>query len=221
MNGDFDFEPMPGIPAPLPAGEVLLWQGTPDWRSLAIRAFHVRKVAIYCGVLLIFPVVSAAAHVGTLAAVGMALLTFGTVALAAVAILVLMAWGYARTTVYSITSRRVIMRAGIALPVTFNFPFATISSAGLKLHADGTGDIPLALTGNDRAAYLFLWPNARPWRLARPEPMLRSVPDAVRAAEILAGALAAAAGVPAQSIQSAVAKPALSAGRAQPLPTAA
>ena len=43
----FDFEPVRGLPALLPAGEKLLWQGSPDWRSLAVRAYHVRKIAIY------------------------------------------------------------------------------------------------------------------------------------------------------------------------------
>ena len=33
-DGDVDFEPVPGLPAPLPAGETLLWQGAPDWRDL-------------------------------------------------------------------------------------------------------------------------------------------------------------------------------------------
>jgi len=42
-----DEEPVRGLPAPLPADETLLWQGAPDPRSLAQRAYGVRAVAIY------------------------------------------------------------------------------------------------------------------------------------------------------------------------------
>ena len=96
---------------------------------------------------------------------------------------------------YTITNRRVVMRIGVVLEITFNFPFRVIESAGLRAYPDGTGDIPLTLTGDDKVAYLHLWPHARPWRAARPEPMLRSVPDAARVADILSRALAAHSGV--------------------------
>ena len=67
------------------------------------------------------------------------------------------------------------MRIGIALPMTLNLPFAHRSRRpGCRLHADGSGDIAAALAGGDRIAYLHLWPHARPWQLARPEPMLRA-----------------------------------------------
>lgn len=221
MSGDFDFEPVPGLPARLPQGEKLLWQGAPDWRDLAIRAFHVRKVAIYCGVLLLLPGAVALGEGGSVLDAAWSVLRLAPLALGAVAILAAMAWGYSWTTVYSITSRRVIIRAGVALPVTFNLPFARIESAGLRMHGDGTGDIPLALSGDDRVAYLFLWPNVRPWRISKPEPMLRSIPDAGRVADILARALAEAAGVPAQPVPSTTLKPVASAGQAQPFPTAA
>jgi hypothetical protein len=46
-HDDFEFEPIRGLPAMLPAGERLLWQGTPNWRGLAVRSYHVRKIAAY------------------------------------------------------------------------------------------------------------------------------------------------------------------------------
>ena len=46
---EHDFEPIRGLPGPLPEGETILWQGAPDWRVLAVQAFHVRAVAIYFG----------------------------------------------------------------------------------------------------------------------------------------------------------------------------
>jgi hypothetical protein len=48
-------------------------------------------------------------------------------------------------------------------------------------------------------AYSNLWPHVRPWRLANPEPMLRSIPEAERVAQILSNALVAE--LPAGSIE--------------------
>jgi hypothetical protein len=86
------------------------------------------------------------------------------------------------------------MRIGIVLTLTFNLPLRTIESAALRRTADGHGDLVLALRGPDRIAYLHLWPHARPWRLGRPEPMLRAVPDAERVARELSRVWAAANG---------------------------
>ena len=46
MN-EHDYEPIPGLPAPLPEGETILWQGAPRWESFARRAMRVRLVAGY------------------------------------------------------------------------------------------------------------------------------------------------------------------------------
>ena len=40
------------LPAPLPQGERVIWQGKPSVKGLALRAFHVRKVPIYFGMFL-------------------------------------------------------------------------------------------------------------------------------------------------------------------------
>ena len=107
--------------------------------------------------------------------------------------LLLLAWLSSRTTQYTITSRRIIMQFGVALPMTLNIPFRIIGAAALRSYADGSGDIPVAITGDDRVAYLMLWPHVRPWRAARAEPMLRSIEDAKQVSEILARAVVAAA----------------------------
>lgn len=191
-HDDYADEPIPGLPAELPEGERLLWQGSPGWRSLALRAFHVRKVAIYFAALLIWRFASAMSD----GASAKAALSYAAgvlpLALAAICILLLLAYAYARMTIYSITSKRVMMRSGVALPITVNLPFKRIDAAGLKLHSDGTGDIPLQLSKDDRIAIMAIWPNMRPWKLGRPEPMLRSLPDASGVADILAAALTGA-----------------------------
>jgi hypothetical protein len=168
----------------------LLWQGTPDWKSLAIRAYHVRKVALYFLALIVWRVAYGAISANSLhdVLVSCTLLTvFGTVG---VALLTILAYFTARATVYSVTSRRVLMRHGIAVPLTMNIPLKMIDGAAVKLFADGQGDIALAVPKDQRIGYLITWPHLRPGHVTRPQPSLRSVPDAARAAEILGKALA-------------------------------
>jgi hypothetical protein len=194
---EHDSEPVPGLPARLPPGETILWQGAPSWRSLARRAYHVDVVAGYFVLLLVWSIASSLqAHAGAAATLRNAGMLAG-LGIGALGLLGLFAWLTHRTTVYTITNRRVVMRFGIALPMTVNLPFRQIAAAGLKLHADGSGDMPLSLAGAQRAAYLIFWPHVRPWRMARTEPMLRGVPNGERVARILARALAAAAAQPA------------------------
>ena len=49
---EHEFEPERGLPEQLPAGEQLLWQGSPEWKRLAQRAFHVRKLVVYFAALI-------------------------------------------------------------------------------------------------------------------------------------------------------------------------
>ncbi len=196
MIREHDCEPVPGLPEALPPGERILWQGSPACWSLARHAFHTAKIAIYCAVIVAWRVLSDLADgvaVGDALVGGLWLLPLAALAIGLPA---LFGWLYARTTIYTITNRRVVIRSGVAIPTAFNLPFALIGAAAMRRHRDGTGDLPLTLVGSDRIAYLHLWPNARPWRLAHPEPMLRSVPDVARVAEILGQALASAAGLP-------------------------
>lgn len=182
---EHEFEPEYGLPEPLPAGEHVLWQGAPDWRTLARHVFHVRTLVVYFAVILVIRATVVAMNGGTGAEVIRAVALLSPLAALAVGIAAGMALLCARTTVYTITDKRVAMRIGIVLNLTFNLPLSRIAMADLREIARGTGDIPLALSGSDRIAYAHLWPHARPWRLARPEPMLRCIPDVARVAAIL------------------------------------
>jgi hypothetical protein len=193
--------PPPGLPARLPVGEQMLWQGQPAWWPLAIHAFHVRKVAIYFAFLCAARIVYAMGDGDSFLRASRFILVFAPFAAAAMGILSLLAWRYARTTIYTITSKRVIIQSGIALDVTVNLPFSRIDAVGLRVHRDGTGDLPLRLTKEDRIAVLAIWPNMRPWRITRPEPMLRSVPEPTIVAKLLGSALAGKAVVPHQPSQ--------------------
>jgi hypothetical protein len=171
---------------------VLRWQGAPHWRVLARRAFHVRTVAFYFGVLVLLRVALLVADGAPTSTVVMSAMWLITLALLATGILTLLAMLYSRSTVYSITDRRVVIRFGVALPMAVNIPFKVIESAGLRTYPDGSGDIPLVLGGGQTVNYLIMWPNVRPWRFSNAQPMLRSIADAKQVAEILAEALRAA-----------------------------
>jgi hypothetical protein len=88
------------------------------------------------------------------------------------------------------------MHFGVAFPMSFNIPYSKIASAALTANADGSGDIPLQLLPGQKLAYLVMWPNVRPWRMKRPEPMLRGLADVQPVAQLLARALAASASMP-------------------------
>lgn len=184
---EYEHEEVRGLPGRLPPGETLLWQGAPDWRRLARDAFHTHLVAGYFAVLFVWAVIDAVAPGGAASPIGVAA-TAG-VGVAALALLYCLALLSARTTVYSITSKRVVLRFGMALPKCVNLPFAQVADARLAANKDGTGDIALALTAKG-LGYASLWPHARPWRAAKPEPMMRALPDAASVAALLAEACA-------------------------------
>ena len=138
MN-EHDYEPIPGLPAPLPPGETILWQGSPNWEVLARRALRVRMVGMYFVILIAWGI-SGNMSAGT-PAIDMALsaLRLSVLAVVALALLALFAWLVARTTIYTITTRRVVMRFGIALPITIQIAFSMIDAAGLHVWSGRRG----------------------------------------------------------------------------------
>jgi hypothetical protein len=187
-----------GIREDLPPGERVLWQGAPRWQTIAVRAYHCRKVAIYFAVILALQLVVRSADGLSASELTSALAPLTLAALTTLGLLALLSWATARTSIYAITNRRIFMRIGIALPLFVNLPFSGIEAASLRLNRDGTGDLPIKLKGGTHLAYLHLWPHARPGHMKHPEPMLRAIPEAEAVAQILAQALAVSAGVPQQ-----------------------
>lgn len=188
-HDDYQIEPIPGLPAMPPEGEHILWQGAPDWRTLAKNVFHIRAVATYFALLMIWRCATTLIAGGDHRSALLSLLAPLPIALIGVGLLALLARLSARSTIYTITNRRVVLRIGIALPTAINVPFKLISAASLRVAADGTGDIPLALTEGSNIPYSNLWPHVRPWQLRQAQPMLRAIPDAARVAELLGAAL--------------------------------
>ncbi len=180
---EHEFEAAPGLPEPLPQGERLLWQGSPDWRTLAIHAFHVRKLAIYFASMMVLQWLYLLGD--EKGSVLSPLLISAVLATVALGLLALTAWFSAKTTVYTLTDRRILMRIGIVLTLTFNLPLRKLAAAAIRPQAGGHGDIALTLSGSDRIAWLNLWPHARPWLLKQPQPSLRCVSGAQKVGELI------------------------------------
>jgi hypothetical protein len=148
-------------------------------------------VAIYFGVLVLWRIVVGIDNHHTPAAIAGScafMLVLGGIA---IGVLSLLAFLNARSTVYSITTRRLLLRHGVAVPLTMNIPFKLIESADLRSYSDGTGDISLRVAREQRIGYLITWPHLRPGHITRPAPCFRALTDAARAADLLGAALAA------------------------------
>ena len=185
---EYEVEPIRGLPGHLPPGEEIVWQGAPDWRTLARGAFSTRLIAGYFALLALWALVNAlTAHTGF---TGVEM----TVTLGMIGLLILhgLAFAAARTTVYTLTNRRIVLRIGIAVPKCINLPLSQIGAVDLAQHADGTGDIALTIAGPAKLGVMALWPHARPWKIVTPQPMLRGVPDAQTVAAMVARACLAA-----------------------------
>lgn len=183
---EHEFEAAHGLPEALPAGERILWQGAPQWRALARDALHVRTIAIYFAVMVSLRGAFVLGDGGSALDAALAMAWLLPAVVFALAMLATIAWLSARSTAYTLTNRRVVMRVGIVLTLTFNLPLRSLSGAGLRRHDNaGTGDIPLQLAGSSKIAWIHLWPHVRPWRVARPEPMLRSIANVHEVARLL------------------------------------
>jgi hypothetical protein len=195
-NGhEHEFEPQHGLPERLPHDERILWQGSPDTAALARDAFHLHQLGAYFALLLSASVVAALWSGNHWLAALATIKLLAPLALLALACIGLLAWLAARTTVYTLTNKRIVVRTGIVLTVTFNIPLRLVASAGLRRLANGRGDISIVLAGSDRIAWLQLWPSVRPWRIKRPEPTLRSLADAEVVSQRLQQAWSAVTGV--------------------------
>jgi hypothetical protein len=188
-HDDYAVEPIRGLPERLPAGESIIWQGAPCWWEMLKSVFHVRAVTVYFAVLMIWRACVHLSDPHHAAAAALAALSLVPVCAFGLSLLALLAWLSSRTSVYTVTNRRIVMRVGVALPMAINIPFKLIQSASVSINNNGAADIPLTLTDSARIPYSTLWPHARPWRLRIPEPMLRGIQDGARVAGLLRNAL--------------------------------
>ena len=183
---EYEYEPINGLPENLPEGESIVWQGAPRWTALANRVFQVRTLALYFAALIGIHVVyklmdgASSSHVWggvswqlTLATVSLGLLSGA-------------AWLYARSTVYTLTNKRLVLRSGVATPMMVNLPLEKLESAGLRLCSDGTGDMLFTPTSDTKLYYMLLWPHVRLLGFRKIQQLFRGIPDAQNVARLLA-----------------------------------
>ena len=185
ITHEHDTEAIRGIPGVLPTSETLIWQGTPTWKGLALRVFHVRKVAIYFAILCIWRALTGVAENEAFGEVVASLSIMLSISAVGMGLLLFLAWAYAKTTVYTLTSERILIRCGLALTLTVNLPLSKLHKADIRLCGDRTGDIALDFMGPYRVSYIYLWPFVRPWRFGRPQPLLRALRDPQAVSDLL------------------------------------
>ncbi len=188
-----ELEPVLGLPEPLPEGEEVLWQGAPRWGVLVRRAFFFWPVMIYFLLLVGWRFAHGVAQQESVTALIGAGLWLMALASLTVGLLALIGWLFAKSTVYTITSQRIVMRFGLAFPLTVNLPFSKVRSASLKTFRDGTGNISLLMAEGEKVSFYLLWPNIRPWTFSPAQPTLRAIADAEMVAALLSRTLAEAA----------------------------
>jgi hypothetical protein len=192
-DADFEHEPVPGLPELLPAGERTLWQGRPRPLSLAIEALRLKWIAGYFALIAVWQAGSAVQDGDGWREVTALVVWTILLAMAALGTLTTFGWGIARSTIYTVTNRRLVIRHGLAIPMTVNIPFTSIATADVRMARNGAGDVVFKTAAGRKANFFSLWPHARPWRFSEPQPMFRSISDVERVAKIVAHALAASA----------------------------
>ena len=158
LGHEYEFEPQFGLPERLPSDEFIVWQGSPDIGALAASAFHIKKLVVYFILLIVacaWPALEAQADA---MAVLQAIKWIAPLSLLGLASVWLVAYMTSRATVYTLTNKRVVMRLGIVLTVTFNLPLKQIASSDVRMLESGFGDITLALQGSDRIAWVHCGP---------------------------------------------------------------
>ena len=181
---DFAVEPIEGLPELLPKGEVILWQGRPNWLRLTIESLNLWWVIGYFGLLAAWRFLTVIDYMplGTAFSASIPFLF-----VAAFVGLLLCGVGYiqAKATLYTITNRRVVMRIGAALTLTLNLPFTKIDNAAVAKKRGGFGNIAFETSGDTKFSFFVLWPHARSWYFGKPQPTLKCILDIEKVSSIL------------------------------------
>ncbi len=195
-----------GVPHALPPDEHLLWEGAPDGSLVSKHVFHRGLVMGYLVLVTgwwLVESLSGGVAEGFLAGLALRLAMCALV----VGVVEFLGRAVARTTVYAITSKRIVLKIGIVLPMTINVPLRALRDAGFGRFRDGSGQISLTLLPEQRLAYIALWPHCRVFSFTNPQPVLRGLRDGEPVASILRDAIVAdadASGLPVTRVAAAV-----------------
>lgn len=183
---EHEIEPVPGLPGYLPEGEDMLWQGRPSARLVARHVLKNRWIAGYFVLLAAWAVLSGLHDGRPVAGIVFSVAVLTGLAAMVIGLLELFAWAVEKTTLYTITSRRVVIRFGVAFSMTLNLPFRQVNAVSLAEFGGGAGNVAIQLLPGHQVSWLLQWPHVRAWRFSNPEPSLMCLPDARKAADILA-----------------------------------
>ena len=186
VTREHEIEPLPGLPGDLPAGEQILWQGRPSARLVARHALKSLWIGGYFLILAIWAAASGLSDGQPIGGIVFSIAVLTGLAAIVLGMIEFFAWGVERTTLYTITNERVVMRIGVALSLSLNLPFKQINAASLARLGGKAGTIAIALRPGHRLSWLVQWPHVRGWRFATPEPSLICLADAEAVSEILA-----------------------------------
>jgi len=183
---EYEYEPLTGLPEHLPEGEEIVWQGVPRWTALANRVFQVRTLALYFTLLVTIHVIYKLMDGASMQHIIVGMTWQLSLASVSLGLLAGAAWLYARSTVYTLTNRRLVLRSGVATPMMVNLPLEKVESAGLRLCSDGTGDVLFTPTSDAKLYYMLLWPHVRLLGFRRIQPLFRGITDPQHVARLLA-----------------------------------
>ena len=188
---EHEIEPVPGLPGRLPDGEYIVWQGQPELKTVMTRLLRARWIAVYFAIAALWSVaVGLNNSEGAWALLGR--VTFIAVAAAIVfGLMFLYARAVAKTSLYTLTNRRVVMRVGIAISASFNLPFKQIAGADFRVGKDGSGDVALTLKAGHGLSGSVFFPHQRGGLWRKLSPQMICLTDAKLVAEKLAAQLRA------------------------------
>ncbi|MGH1574779.1 photosynthetic complex putative assembly protein PuhB [Methylobacterium sp. P31] len=162
----------------LEPGERILWQGRPTASALRQHLLKVRWLAAYLAGLLAWKLVLIVRVRGVRPQEVFDTATLLMQGAVLIGLVTYFAWALARSTTYTLTDLRLVIRHGIALPGTVDIPLRAVRSVAVRVRSDGTGDVALTVREGAGIGYSKLWPHVRGLSLSRPVPMLRGLRDA-------------------------------------------
>mgnify|MGYP001213734411 CR=1 FL=1 len=160
----------------IPEDENVIWHGRPDLRRFSISALGLRYLILY---LLVVSLTTFFSNYGNLSLSIFLQMMFPYVICCCLAAIIMVMIGISQVipTVYVITSKRIIIKSGLALIFMLNVPFDKVANIDKKVFNDGCGDISFKLIGNKRIPFFAGWPSVRPWYFNNPEPTFRCISD--------------------------------------------
>jgi hypothetical protein len=192
---EHEMEPVPGLPEYLPDGEKMLWQGRPSTRLLARHLLKNRWITGYFLILAAWAVIGGLYDGRPLAGIVFSVAVLTALAAILIGMLELFAWAVHKTTLYTITTQRVVIRFGVAFSMTLNLPFKQLAAISMAELPGGAGHVAIQVLSGHQISWLVQWPHVRGWRFANVEPSLICLSDAKKVADILALAISQNAAV--------------------------